>query len=500
MAGTTSLQLKAYVQAWRLYRSRRAPPIGTASHLSVRCAPRWGAVLALCLVGLLATIAAWGKPPMVAILTVDGAITPATMDYIARGLKRSVDAGAELVVLQLDTPGGLDTAMRDIIKAILASPVPVATFVFPGGARAASAGTYIVYASHVASMAPGTNIGAATPVQIGIGGTAPAPADETPRSGTHSSDKDAKAAAQRGDAMTEKQVQDASAYIRGLAQLRGRNTEWAERAVREAASLTAGEAMKLGVIDRVATSVEDLLQQLHGSNVVVQGQSRTLNTAGAELLRIDPDWRSRLLGVIATPTLALLLMMLGIYGLLFEFLNPGAVLPGVVGGICLLLALFAFQLLPMSHTGLALIALGLAFMVAEHFLPTFGVLGVGGVVAFVIGGVILMDSDIPGYGIPLPLVVTLALGSALFVFVVVRLAMQSRRRPVVAGGEELVGVDAEVLEDFASEGWATVHGERWHVRSGEPCKRGQQVRVTGIDGLTLHVASRSTPQSTGASR
>ncbi|HEX4236057.1 MAG TPA: nodulation protein NfeD [Caldimonas sp.] len=430
--------------------------------------------------------AAGASATTVTVLTIDGAISPASADYLARGLKRAADSGSRLVVLKLDTPGGLDTAMRDMIKDILASPIPVATFVSPGGARAASAGTYLLYASHVAAMAPGTNLGAASPVQIGIGGhenepaAPPAPAGSVP-------DGTLPASSSQPSTMTLKQFHDASAYIRSLAQLRGRNADWAERAVREAVSLSADDALKVHVVDLVATDVSDLLARVQGRRVSVNGSTVTIDVAGAEIVPFAPDWRTRLLLAIASPSLALVLMMLGVYGLLFEFASPGYVLPGVVGAICLLLGLFALQMLPFTYAGLGLILLGIAFFVAEVFVPLSGALAVGGLVAFVIGATILIDTEALGEGVSLPLVLTIAGASALFILVVVGMAVKARRQPVVSGAEELTGRRGEVLADFTGEGWATIHGETWRVRSAVPLTGGQPVRVTRIEGLTLDV-------------
>jgi membrane-bound serine protease (ClpP class) len=412
----------------------------------------------------------------VRVLTVQGAISPASADYLLRSLTRAIDDKAELVVIELDTPGGLDTSMRDIIKAILASPVPVATYVTPKGARAASAGTYILYASHIAAMAPATNLGAATPVELAPGGTEHAPASDKPD-----------ASKPAGDAKMRKAVHDAAAYIRGLAELRGRNAAWGERAVREAVSLSAAEALKLKVIDLVATDLDDLLKQLNGRAIPMGGQTLTLDTTHATIERVLPDWRSRLLAVIGDPGIAYILMLLGIYGLIYEFANPGMLLPGVVGGICLLLGLFALQVMPISYAGLALMILGIAMMVAEAFLPSFGALGLGGITAFVIGSVMLIDTDLPGYGLPWALIIPFAVGSALFSFFVGSMALRARRRPVVTGAEELIGASGEILGDMEHEGWARIHSEQWQVRSSVPLKRGSRIRVRARHDLVLDV-------------
>jgi len=393
----------------------------------------------------------------------EGAIGPASADFVKRALQRAAHDKAQLVVLRIDTPGGLDTSMREIIKQILASPVPVASYVAPGGARAASAGTFILYASHYAAMAPGTNLGAASPVAI----MAP-PKDEKKDKG-----------ADAGDTMMRKTMHDAAAYIRSLAQLRGRNADWGERAVREAVSLPAAEAAKLKVIDFVAQDLPDLLSKID--------KKTNLQTASAPVIEVEVDWRTRFLSVITNPSVAYLLILLGIYALIFEFMNPGLVLPGVTGTIALLLAAYALHMLPVNYAGLALIVLGIGFMVAEAFLPAFGSLGIGGLISFVLGSIILIDSDLPGFEIPYALIGGVAAASAAFLIFVVGMLVRARKRPVVSGREEMIGAAGEALEDFDGEGWARVRGESWRVRSNVPVRRGQRLRVAAIDGLVLTV-------------
>lgn len=428
------------------------------------------------LVFLLLAAAIAAPEPGVVVLEVRGVIGPAVSDYLGRGIRQAEANGAALIVIEIDTPGGLDGSMRDIIQSIIASPVPVASYVHPGGARAASAGTYILYASHVAAMTPATNLGAATPVQIGgMPGSDPSP-DEG-GSG---------AEAPRG-AMERKIVNDAVAYIRGLARMHGRNADWAERAVREGASLAAEEALDEEVIDLVVPDLRALLEALDGRTVAIGEGERTLATRDAAVVRQNPDWRARLLAVITDPNVAYILMLIGVYGLIYELASPGMIFPGVMGAISLLVALYAFQVLPVNFAGLGLIALGISFMLAELFLPSFGMLGIGGIISFVIGSIMLIDTGVPGFELSGVVITALALLTTFFFIVIIGMVIRSRKRPVVTGLDQLVGARVVAVEDFTGRGRVRYAGELWNARSEQPLRRGGQATILAVEGLLLVV-------------
>ena len=413
------------------------------------------------------------------LLEIDGAIGPPTADYVVHELAAAKPDEVGLVILRMNTPGGLDTSMRVIIKAILGSPIPVATYVAPNGARAASAGTYIAYASAIAAMAPSANIGAATPVQIGGNPLLPGVSEKK----QPSEDR----AGEPADTMTRKIVNDAVAYIRGLAALNGRNADWAADAVRTAASLPAAEALSLHVIDVIAADIPDLLQQIDGRTVIVDGKPQRLATVGLEVVSAPPGWRTELLALITNPNVAFILMLVGVYGLILEFFNPGSVAPGLIGTISLLLALYAFALLPINYAGAALVLLGVALMVAEAHIGAFGTLGVGGIAAFIVGALMMFPSRAPGFALSNAVVIGAAIASGLLLLAILGFALRARRRPVVTGGEALIGADGETVSWQDHEGRVRVNGEIWLARAGASLPAGSHVKVVGRDGLVLRV-------------
>ncbi|HDM8227997.1 TPA: nodulation protein NfeD [Vibrio campbellii] len=430
------------------------------------------------------------------VLPVKGAIGPALSDYLSREIEEAQQNGVDLVILKMDTPGGLDSSMRDIIHAITTSTVPIATWVGPSGSRAASAGTYILLASHVAAMAEATNLGAATPVALGG-----APQQPSSDEGKDSTDSQPESTEKASDevpaktAMEKKVINDARAYIKGLARLHDRNAEWAEKAVSMAASLDATEALELNVIDFIANSPEDLVSTINGIEVKLNGKPFKLALDNPTWVERVPDWRAEMLAVITNPNVAYILMLIGIYGLLLEFYNPGIGLPGVLGGICLLLAMYALQMMPVNYVGLGLLLLGIALMIAEAFNPSFGILGLGGVVAFVLGSIFLMDSDIPGFQIALPLIFGIAIFSVGLIVITVGLLLKIRSKKATTGLENFPGKLAVVSDDFVDgTGRVQLDGALWQAKAEQKLKQGDHVTVVKIKGLTLTVKPSDRPK------
>ncbi|WP_341502989.1 nodulation protein NfeD [Gallaecimonas sp. GXIMD4217] len=410
-------------------------------------------------------------------LEIKGAIGPGTANYLINQIDEAAAQAEppEFLLVALDTPGGLYSATHDINQAILASRVPIVIYVSPQGARAASAGTFMIYASHVAAMAPATHLGAASPVQIGSPGQGGEEQKESENQKT----------------LARKQLNDAISYIRSLAELRGRNVEWAEEAVRNAATLTAAEALEQKVIEILARDEGDLLAQLDGLEVELPDGSRQLQSQGLVASDREPDWRERFIIAITDPNIAYILMLIGIYGLILEFYSPGFGVSGTIGTICLLLALLAFQMLPISYAGLALILVGLALLLAEAMVPSFGILGAGGLIAFLLGSILLFDSPDQAYRVAWPLIAAFAVTSLLFLLIVVRMLLRQRRRAAVSGLESLVGGEAVVLESQDGQVTVFMNGERWLASSPVPLQAGQKVRIEGVQGLTLNVSAKN---------
>ena len=455
----------------------------------------WILALSLGLAGLALQAQDDDRAGQAVVLELDGAVSPASADYLIRGIKAAADDGAGLIILQMDTPGGLVTSTRDINSAILNSSVPVASFVAPSGARAASAGTFILYASHLAVMAPGTSVGAATPVSLGGGGGGlPFRDDPADEEDTATEDEEANEGSgnerRPPDASMSKAINDAIAQIRSLAEIHGRNADWAERAVRDAATLTASAAVEENVADFTARNLTELLDRAHGRTIQLDGADFILDTENLSLVSIAPDWRTQLLSIIANPNVSLLLMVVGFYGIVFELLNPGALVPGTIGGISLILGMFALSILPFNIAGLALIGLGLLLVLAEAFSPSFGILGIGGTVAIVAGGVFLFDSEVPGFAPSIPALAAVAVASLAFTAIVARLGYVSHRRKVTTGVHDLLNTTARVQDWHGTKGHVFVHGERWNARADQAFTKDDDVIITQIEGLTLHVAPK----------
>jgi len=447
------------------------------------------AVIASLVLGFLASVSQ--AEDSVVVLELKGGIGVATADYVISGIEHAEEINAELVIIDMDTPGGLMGPMRDIIQVILGSSVPVATYVTPEGARADSAGTYILLASHIAAMSPTTHLGAATPVSLtgdSVTPEQPSEEEETDEEEDESAEESVnESKPSPGTSMERKVLNDAVAYIRGLAERHGRNADWAEEAVRDAATLTAKEALEENVIEFIAADHAELLELVNGLELEVNNETVTLATNAVTIEQYEPNWRIKILSAIANPEIVLLLGMIGLYGLMYEGWNPGAIVPGVVGIICLLLAAYALQVLPVNYAGLALIIVGLALMTAEAFAPSFGALGLGGIAAFVFGAIMMFDSGIPGFGISLTFVISVAILAALFIVWLVTFVLRLRRRGAVTGRSSIVGGIGTAEMDFTGEGKIWLEGESWTARSNVPIEKDQKVIVRNLVGLILEV-------------
>ncbi|GAA4361023.1 nodulation protein NfeD [Kangiella marina] len=429
-------------------------------------------------------------------MVLDGSVNPGTAHYLVSNIQSAPEEGYDLIIIQMNTPGGLDLAMRDIIREILASKIPVATYVFPPGSRAASAGTYILYASHISSMAPATNLGAATPVSIG-GMPNPGSEDKEGDKEKQGAKKSPPATDSNQNAMHKKIINDAEAYLRGLAAYHGRNIDWVKNAVREGESLTSKEALEIGVIDLIAESPQQLLRDIHNRSVRLPSGKVTLDTADMSIVEVEPTWQMKLLSIISDPNIAYILLLVGIYGLIFEGYNPGTMVPGVIGAICLLLAFYALQILPINYVAAGLLVLGIALLVVEAFAPSFGILGVGGIIAFLFGSFMLFNEPETGVAIAIPILVGVTIISVILLSFVLTLAIQAKQQPVVSGREELLQEVGVVQHDFSGEGWIHICGERWKAHCDTPLHAGQQVKVVAVTDLELTVVPISGESSSG---
>jgi len=436
------------------------------------------------------------------VLDLEGALGVATAEYIIDGIEQAEEEGANVVIIRMDTPGGLVSPMRDIVKSILGSEVPVVTYVSPKGARADSAGTYILLASHIAAMAPTTHLGAATPVSLTGDGLSPGEDEESEPSTDEETDEDSDEAPDNQEdsssAMERKVLNDSISYIRALAEAHGRNADWAEDAVRHAATLTATEALEMNVIDLIAVDQEDLLSAINGREVMINNEPFIIDSESLVIENIVPNWRLKILNTIASPEVAILLLMVGLYGLMFEGYNPGAILPGVAGVICLLLAAYALQVMPVNYAGLALILVGLLLIIAEAFVPSFGALGLGGIIALIFGSIMMFDSGIPGFGISVTFIVSLAVAMGGLLLWLVTYLLRFRRRGAVSGRESILGGTGIAMESFSGDGHVWLESETWAARSKVPIDKDQKVSISAMNGLVLDVEPIDAGQSTDA--